>query len=186
MQRIVRNPVATSSYRTAKTHTFLASGLSAGATLRRALPGASIKVIEARDRLGGRIHSSMLPLDVSAHEQSSSAPAALSKTEATCSVDLGAAYVHGCNITNSVWRLAEVTGRGLDMQAGGYSNGWGDECIWRTADGRVIDKRSLKRAFKVGSRGCIRFSGVVFLGVIASVVPSAFCVGSKRPRVLRL
>ena len=67
----------------------------------------------------------------------------------SCSVDLGAAYVHGCNETNSVWRLAQCTRQPLDTSAGGYSIGWGDGCVWRSLDGRILPRPTVKRAFEV-------------------------------------
>jgi hypothetical protein len=72
-------------------------------------------------------------------------PAGLS----SCSVDLGAAYVHGCNESNSVWRLAQCTNQPLDVRRGGYSVAWGERCLWRSRDGRVLGKSTLKRAFLV-------------------------------------
>jgi hypothetical protein len=62
---------------------------------------------------------------------------------------LGAAYVHGCNVTNSVWRLAACSDQPLDTRAGGYSIGWGEDCKWRSDDGRVLDKKTVRRAFEV-------------------------------------
>jgi len=76
-------------------------------------------------------------------------PTALRASDASCSVDLGAAYVHGCNITNSVWRLAACSEQPLDTRAGGYSIGWGEDCRWRSNDGRVLDKKTVRRAFEV-------------------------------------
>jgi len=88
------------------------AGLSAGATLRRALPGATVLLVEARDRIGGRIHTAKLPLDTAAHRALAAAAASACGTAAACapamvpaapgawpggacSVDLGAACVQG-------------------------------------------------------------------------------------------
>jgi len=63
--------------------------------------------------------------------------------------------VHGCNASNSVWRLAQLRDDGsgdLDTAKGGYSNAWGDGCVWRSGDGRVLPRASVKRAFPVAWR----------------------------------
>jgi hypothetical protein len=122
-------------------------GLSAGATLKKLLPGASVKLIEARDRIGGRIRTGHLPKDTSDYSTNKS-NVLIDKSNA-CSVDLGAAYVHGCNITNPLFRQAAVHNKKLDTSAGGYSIGWGQKCLWRSQDGRIIDKKVVKGAFTV-------------------------------------
>lgn len=156
-------------------------GLAAAATLRRALPGATVRVLEARERIGGRILTAHLPLNVDgetgataqaaisgrivsaesmggggggggAQPLSAQGPAAVAKA-GSCTVDLGAAYVHGCNETNSVWRLAACTGKPLDTTAGGYSSGWGEECLWRNKSGEIVSKAAVRRAFKVRLHG---------------------------------
>ena len=133
-----------------------ATGLSAGATLKKALPGASVRILEARDRIGGRILSAKVPQDVRDHGSGNNGYGGkqpytpdLLPVGSSCSVDLGAAYVHGCNHTNSVWRLAATTGQPLDTRNGGYSIGWGEDCLWRSRDGRTLPKKTVKRAFEV-------------------------------------
>ena len=150
------------------------SGLSAGATLKKTLPGASVRILEARTRIGGRISTAWMPVDPREHQfrrtnskantydancsARNGVSSVVSKT-AACSVDLGAAYVHGCNETNSVWRLAVCTEMDrdcppcvLDTTGGGYSVGWGDNCVWRTSDGRVLNKNVVRRAFHIAWR----------------------------------
>uniref|UniRef100_A0A7S2SMK6 Amine oxidase domain-containing protein n=1 Tax=Rhizochromulina marina TaxID=1034831 RepID=A0A7S2SMK6_9STRA len=124
-----------------------AAGLSAAATLERALPGADVRIFEARNRIGGRIHSARLPRDIKTHRDGK-APGVVA-LEDSCSVDLGASYVHGCNITNPVWRLAKVTERLLDTTKGGYSEGWGHTCIWRSLDGTILPSDSVRRVFSL-------------------------------------
>ena len=128
--------------------------------MRRTLPGASVKVLEARERIGGRIHTAHVPKDPRVHrggkqaQDLSTSPTTRARVPSRqkvemCPVDLGAAYVHGCNEVNSVWRLAACTGQRLDTTNGGYSVGWGETAVWRSRDGRVIGADSVKRAFEV-------------------------------------
>ena len=93
-----------------------AAGLSAAKTLELVLPGAKVKIIEARSRIGGRILSAQLPNDP--HMEPGGAVSG-----GTFACDLGASYVHGCNETNPLWRLARASNRKLDTTDGGYSSG---------------------------------------------------------------
>jgi hypothetical protein len=93
-----------------------AAGLSAAKTLELVLPGAKVKIIEARSRIGGRILSAQLP------NNPQMIPGA-AVAGGTFACDLGASYVHGCNETNPLWRLARASNRKLDTTDGGYSSG---------------------------------------------------------------
>ena len=80
------------------------SGLSAAAALAAA--GIPVLLLEARARVGGRVHTCQL--------QNGS------------TVDCGAAFIHGTDIKhNPVFKLAVDQRVKMDARHGGYSAGWG-------------------------------------------------------------
>lgn len=86
--------------------------------------GADVVVVEARDRIGGRIHTA---------------------TVGTDTIDLGAAFVHGSNRYNSVWNYAQQSGLADDLvtRGGGYAQGWSDSCPWYKPDGTRAERRKV-------------------------------------------
>ena len=91
--------------------------------------GLRPKVLEARpDRVGGRIHT----IDMGGSP-----------------VDLGAAYIHGCDATyNPVFRLAAALGVNVDQTNGGYSGGWGVDAPWYDEmTGRAVSKATVERVY---------------------------------------
>ena len=95
------------------------AGLAAAHLLRKS--GMQPQVLEARQRLGGRISTVRM---------------------GESPIDLGAAYIHGCDATyNTVYRLASSLGITVDQRSGGYSGGWGVDAPWYdSASGRRISK----------------------------------------------
>jgi hypothetical protein len=65
-------------------------------------------------------------------------------------VDLGAAYVHGCHTFNVLYVIAQENKIKLDQSSGGYSAGWGEYAPWYdiTKGGR-IKEREVKNAFRI-------------------------------------
>ena len=65
-------------------------------------------------------------------------------------VDLGAAYVHGCHTFNVLYVIAQENKIKLDQSSGGYSAGWGEYAPWYdiTKGGR-IKERDVKNAFRI-------------------------------------
>lgn len=111
------------------------AGLCAARLLH--LYGVETVVLEARDRVGGRILSETLPA-----RPEHNLPAS--------TVDLGASFVHGCNPYNPLFVMAAERGETLDNAEGGYSAGWGAECAWYDARlGGAVSRRAVQRAFKV-------------------------------------
>lgn len=111
------------------------SGLCAARLLQ--LYGVETTVLEARDRIGGRIMSDTLP-------------ARPEHNLPSCTIDLGASFVHGCNPYNPLYVMARETGATLDNAEGGYSSGWGSYAAWYDAKaGGLVTRRSVQRAFKV-------------------------------------
>lgn len=95
------------------------AGLAAMHQLRSC--GLKPRLLEARTRLGGRI---------------------LTTRMGESPIDLGAAYIHGCDaMYNTVYRLASTVGARVDQSAGGYSAGWGVNAPWYDATtGRRINQ----------------------------------------------
>ncbi|KAJ1620105.1 hypothetical protein T492DRAFT_848061 [Pavlovales sp. CCMP2436] len=102
------------------------AGLAAARAL--AIGGArSVTVLEARERLGGRVFSSTL-----------------SNGEV---VDLGASFIHGCSVYNSVYRAAASLGALVDRREGGYSRAWSERCaFYDTSRGATPGARAQPRA----------------------------------------
>ena len=114
------------------------AGLSAARLLT--LHGARATVLEARDRVGGRIHTVSLP-------------ARPDRGLDAVNVDLGASFVHGCNRYNPLFMMARDAGAALDNADGGYSSGWGATAVWYDArKGGYVNPKSVRRAFETAYR----------------------------------
>ena len=111
------------------------AGLSAAKLLQN--HGLKVVVLESRDRAGGRCWS----YDMKALPEHD-LPA--------ITVDLGAAYVHGCHTFNVLYVIAQENKIKLDQSSGGYSAGWGEYAPWYdiTKGGR-IKERDVKNAFRI-------------------------------------
>ena len=114
------------------------AGLSAARLLT--LHGARATVLEARDRVGGRVHTVSLP-------------ARPERGLDAVNVDLGASFVHGCNRYNPLFVMARDAGAALDNADGGYSSGWGATAVWYDArKGGYVNPKSVRRAFETAYR----------------------------------
>ena len=102
------------------------AGLAAAKQLRAC--GINPVIIEARSRLGGRIQTVRI---------------------GESNVDLGAAYIHGCDeLYNPVFRLAKQLSVRVDQRMGGYSGGWGVDAPWfECHTGRRIPKSVLEKTY---------------------------------------
>jgi len=111
------------------------AGLSAARLLQN--HGLKVVVLESRNRTGGRCWS----YDMKALPEHD-LPA--------ITVDLGAAYVHGCHTFNVLYVIAQENKIKLDQSSGGYSAGWGEYAPWYdiTKGGR-IKEREVKNAFRI-------------------------------------
>lgn len=109
------------------------AGLAAARELQAA--GHDAIVLEARDRVGGRVKSA----SVGSLQDSF--------------VDLGASFLHGRNETNSVFRFFRdrKSLSCLRTAGGGYSQGWAEESLWFACNtgSRTVAPASVKRAFDV-------------------------------------
>ena len=111
------------------------AGLSAAKLLHN--HGLNVVVLESRDRTGGRCHS----YDMKAMPEHD-LPA--------ITVDLGAAYVHGCHTFNVLYVIAQENKIKLDQSSGGYSAGWGENAPWYDiVKGGRIKENEVKTAFRV-------------------------------------
>ena len=114
------------------------AGLSAARLLT--LHGVRATVLEARDRLGGRVHTVTLP-------------ARPEHRLDAVKVDLGASFVHGCHRYNPLFAMARDAGAALDTADGGYSSGWGATAVWYDArKGGYVNPKSVRRAFETAYR----------------------------------
>ena len=114
------------------------AGLSAARLLT--LHGVRATVLEARDRVGGRVHTVTLP-------------ARPEHRLDAVKVDLGASFVHGCHRYNPLFAMARDVGAALDTADGGYSSGWGATAVWYDArKGGYVNPRSVRRAFETAYR----------------------------------
>lgn len=95
------------------------AGLSAAAALRRA--GIEVVVVEARDRIGGRIHTAEV---------------------AGVPVDLGAAWIHGVQGSPLA---ASIEGEGFGLEA---DTSLADVPVVRRADGSIVSAAALWRALR--------------------------------------
>ena len=102
------------------------AGLAAARFLQER--GVTPIVLEARTRLGGRIDTVQM---------------------GTSRVDLGAAFIHGCDASyNPVFKLAAELGVKVDQTAGGYSGGWGQNAPWfDTSTGRRLSRAHVNKVW---------------------------------------
>ena len=90
-----------------------AAGLSAARALQDSGKCVPI-VLEAQDHVGGRART--IKWEASDGKQ--------------VAVDLGAAFIHGCNMGNPMWVLAKRNKAKIRRNFGGYSQGWSTKCKW--------------------------------------------------------
>jgi len=112
------------------------AGLATARELTQA--GHNVVIIEARDRVGGRVRS------VTVGDNPNSF------------VDLGASFLHGRNPSNSVFRFLRDRKmlKCLKTAGGGYSQGWGERAVFYDCSGsrHTIPTQSVRRAFEVAWR----------------------------------
>ena len=110
----------------------------AGLSSARALikMGIEVTVLEGQDRIGGRVHTALLPPRPEHN---------LPETK----LDLGASFVHGCHKYNPVYVMAKQKGAALDPGEGGYSQGWGGNAHWYdTRHGGKVKLRCVQKGFQ--------------------------------------
>ena len=126
------------------------AGLSAARVLHRA--GVDVTVLEARDRIGGRVHTETLPeRRVAPSATSGFGSKALEEVALPATkVDLGASFVHGCHEYNPLFVMARAGGARLDNAEGGYSEGWLKQATWYDARGPgVVPSKHVRKAIDV-------------------------------------
>jgi hypothetical protein len=139
------------------------AGLSAARVLLNA--GVDVIVLEARDRVGGRVFTETLPERVVAVDDpsdvfdSSSGFSGTGKKPTTptktitlpaTKVDLGASFVHGCHEYNPLFLMARESGVRLDNAEGGYSAGWLTGAAWYDVKGPgTVPVKHVRKAVEV-------------------------------------
>ena len=140
------------------------AGLSAARVLLNA--GVDVIVLEARDRVGGRVFTETLPERVVAVDDqldpmfdSCSFSGERKKTTETTTktitlpatkVDLGASFVHGCHEYNPLFLMARESGVRLDNAEGGYSAGWLTGAAWYDVKGPgTVPAKHVRKAVEV-------------------------------------
>ena len=143
------------------------AGLSAARVLHNA--GVDVIVLEARDRVGGRVCTETLPerdvvrvedpIDDSDPMDDSSSFGRTKTTKATktstttlpaTKIDLGASFVHGCHEYNPLFLMARQYGARLDNAEGGYSAGWLSGAAWYDVKGPgVVPAKHVRKAIEV-------------------------------------
>jgi monoamine oxidase len=140
------------------------AGLSAARVLLNA--GVDVIVLEARDRVGGRVFTETLPERVVTVDDqldpmfdSSSFSGERKKTAETTTktitlpatkVDLGASFVHGCHEYNPLFLMARESGVRLDNAEGGYSAGWLTGAAWYDVKGPgTVPAKHVRKAVEV-------------------------------------
>ena len=119
--------------------------------------GFSVLVLEARDRLGGRVHTKVFPAQSYETSRGKSDPNYQYDSEtrhlAPANLDLGASYIHGCAPGNPAYDLATACGIKFETRGGGYSEGWGMTGTWYdVTTRRVIPWEDVYAAFGVLDR----------------------------------
>ena len=111
------------------------AGLSAARLLNK--KGVTVTVLEARNRVGGRVHTDTLP-------------EIKSKNLPSTKIDLGASFVHGCHGDNPLFNMAKESNQPLDPAEGGYSAGWLNEAPWYDVHNPgLVSEKKVKKAFAV-------------------------------------
>ena len=114
--------------------------------------GVDVTVLEARDRIGGRVHTETLPeRRVAPSATSGFGSKALEEVALPATkVDLGASFVHGCHEYNPLFVMARAGGARLDNAEGGYSEGWLKQATWYDARGPgVVPSKHVRKAIDV-------------------------------------
>ena len=113
----------------------IGAGVSGLAAARRlAKNHLHVTVVEARNRIGGRVHTTVLAGD---------------DTAAPAYIDLGASFIHGCSAAvNPVYALALEHSAEVDQTQGGYSMAWAEAAAW-FEQGKRIPTKTVQKAFNV-------------------------------------
>lgn len=115
------------------------AGLSAARELEKDEQGRfEVVLLEARDRVGGRIDTLKLPefTDRSG------------RMVPSCPVDLGASYIHGCDDRHPIFKLANELGVRCDPSSSAET--YADSCAWFDhKTGKQVSKRRILKIHQV-------------------------------------